>query len=142
MDMEFVKVTCGNQKRPVFVDNQNQGTTDTRLSIPEGEHVFDLGEPHDYDPPFIETAVENTSSTAPMEIPFTLITVARALKRARAATRVLIAARTRAARQSTREGKPATARKTSAKKKTAKKKATTKKRTGGKKAAKGARKKR
>src|SRR5215212_5514142 len=116
MAMEFVIVTCENQSRRVFVDNQDQGSTDSRLSIPEGEHVFDLGEPHDYAPPFIEIEVDNTSATDPMEIPFTLITVAEALKRERAASRVVKAARTRAARQSTREGKPASAKKKTARK--------------------------
>jgi hypothetical protein len=71
--MEFVIVTCDNEQRSVFIDNQEQGMTDDRLSVPEGLHVFDLGAPQNYAPPFQEVLIEKTTSPEPLVIPFTLI---------------------------------------------------------------------
>jgi hypothetical protein len=68
--MEFVVVTFDGPSRAVFVDQQNQGVTGVRLSIPQGSHVFDLGLPVDYDPPFQEVDVQNTTPTEPMPIAF------------------------------------------------------------------------
>src|SRR5947209_17833133 len=65
--MGRVIVTCGDETRSVFIDNQNQGSTGTALSVPEGMHVFDLGQPPDYTPPFQQVAVGPT----PMQIAFT-----------------------------------------------------------------------
>ena len=69
--MEFVIVTCDGEQRTVFIDNQEQGSTDQRLSVPEGLHVFDLGAPVDYTPPFQELLVEGTTHTDPMPVAFT-----------------------------------------------------------------------
>lgn len=68
--MEFVVVTFDGQSRAVFVDQQNQGVTGVRLSVPQGSHVFDLGLPLDYDPPFQEVDVQNTTPTEPLAIAF------------------------------------------------------------------------
>lgn len=45
--MPSVIVTCDGVERPVFIDGQHQGETDTVLSVPVGLHVFDLGLPED-----------------------------------------------------------------------------------------------
>jgi len=75
--MEFVVVTCGGQARSVFIDQQNQGITGRRLSVPEGLHVFDLGKPVDYAPPFQQVNVTHTGPQNPMSIAFSpLIAVA------------------------------------------------------------------
>jgi hypothetical protein len=68
--MEFVIVTLRGQNRAVFVDQQNQGVTGVRLSVPEGLHVFDLGIPLNYTPPFQEVDVRDTTPTEPMSIAF------------------------------------------------------------------------
>lgn len=86
--MEFVVVICDERQRPVFIDNQLQGITGTRLSVPEGVHAFDLGHPVDYAPPVQELTVENTTPTQPLPVVFSLVagareTVVRAARRAR-----------------------------------------------------------
>jgi len=80
--MEFVIVTCDGQSRTVFVDQQDQGTTGHRLSVPAGVHLFDLGAPIDYQPPFLELDVQNTGPETPLQIAFAPL-VARAVRRAR-----------------------------------------------------------
>jgi hypothetical protein len=70
--MEFVIVTWEGPSRPVFIDDQNQGVTGNRLSVPEGFHVFDLGLPKNYKPSSREIDVRNTTPTEPMPIPFVL----------------------------------------------------------------------
>lgn len=71
--MEFVIVSCGDELRTVFIDNQEQGETGRRLSVPEGLHVFDLGAPVDYAPPSQELLVEGTTPNDPLPVVFTLI---------------------------------------------------------------------
>jgi hypothetical protein len=132
--MEFVIVTCDDEQRPVFIDNQEQGVTDSRLSVPEGLHVFDLGVPRNYTPPFLEVLVEKTTHLDPMPIPFSLIAAREMVPRKRAAKRASKGARKRARTTSSRKQaggkrktarKPATARR-SAKKTAARKKVTAK----------------
>ena len=112
--MPSVIVTCDGVGRPVFIDNQNQGMTDTSLSVAEGLHVFDLGLPADYLPPFQEVFIED--EPAGTVVPFTLMAavVARARqRRAAARKRVRADKRVRAARAGRN-----TARKAAAKKRT------------------------
>jgi hypothetical protein len=112
--MPSVRVTWDGVKRPVFIDNQNQGMTDTILSVAEGLHVFDLGLPPDYQPPFQEVFIEDAPGGT--VVPFTVMAavVARARKR-RAAARKRVSAgkRKRSARAGLKTG-----RKTAAKKRT------------------------
>ncbi|MBA2302705.1 MAG: hypothetical protein H0W08_08730 [Acidobacteria bacterium] len=75
--MEFVVVICDERQRPVFIDNQLQGITGTRLSVPEGVHAFDLGHPIDYAPPVQELTVENTTPAQPLPVVFSLVAAAR-----------------------------------------------------------------
>ncbi len=93
--MPSVIVTCDGLGRAVFIDNQNQGVTDTALSVPEGLHVFDLGLPANYLPPFQELFIEDQPGS--IVVPFTLMAavVARASKR-RAAARKRVSADKRA----------------------------------------------
>ena len=73
--MEFVIVRLDDLKRRVFIDNQRQGMTGARQSVPEGMHIFDLGDPVDYTPPSQEIEVTGTSAADPMVIEFTPIPV-------------------------------------------------------------------
>jgi hypothetical protein len=102
--MPSVIVTCDGVGRAVFIDNQNQGMTDTSLSVAEGLHVFDLGLPANYLPPFQEVFIEDEPGGT--VVPFTLMAavVARALKR-RAAARKRVSAdkRLRSARAGARK---------------------------------------
>jgi hypothetical protein len=124
--MPSVIVTCDGVGRAVFMDNQNQGMTDTSLSVPEGLHVFDLGAPPNYLPPFQEVFIEDEPGGT--VVPFTLMAavVARARKR-RAAARKRVSDDKRA--RATRAGRN-TARKADAKKRKTmrRKRATRKKR--------------
>ena len=73
--MEFVIVRLDDLKRRVFIDNQRQGMTGARQGVPEGMHIFDLGDPVDYTPPSQEIEVTGTSAANPMVIDFTAIPV-------------------------------------------------------------------
>jgi hypothetical protein len=110
--MPSVIVTCDGVGRPVFIDNQNQGMTDTVLSVAEGLHVFDLGLPSNYLPPFQEVFIEDAPGGT--VVPFTLMAavVARARKR-RAAARKRVSAdkRMRAASEGRKTARRAAARK-------------------------------
>jgi hypothetical protein len=116
--MEFVIVTCDSEERAVFIDNQEQGVTDRRLSVPEGLHVFDLGAPQNYAPPFQEVLIENTIASEPLVVPFTLIArEAAPRKRTKRKT-------TRKRRNATRPSRaPKSRKKTSTKKRSTKTKA-------------------
>lgn len=117
--MEFVIVTCEDQERTVFIDNQEQGLTGRRLSVPGGLHVFDLGVPLNYDPPFQEVPVGNTVHTEPMQIPFTLISAREAVRRKTARKRASAGAGKRAASKAGRK-RAGTKKKVGTKKKAAK----------------------
>jgi hypothetical protein len=73
--VEFVIVRLDDVKRRVFIDNQRQGMTGARQGVPEGMHVFDLGDPVDYAPPSQEVDVTGTSAADPMVIEFTAIPI-------------------------------------------------------------------
>jgi hypothetical protein len=100
--MPSVIVTCDGVARAVFIDNQNQGVTDTPLSVREGLHVFDLGLPANYLPPFQELFIED--DPAGRVVPFTLMAAvfARARER-RAAARKRVSADKRARATAARE---------------------------------------
>lgn len=112
--MASVIVTCEGVDRDVFIDNQNQGVTDTTLSVPEGLHVFDLGAKQDYLPLFQEMFIEDVPGGT--VIPFTLMAavVARARKHRAAARKRVSADKRRRAASAGRK----TARKAAAKKRT------------------------
>lgn len=67
--MEFVIVTYPT-KRSVRVDGVVTGSTDDVLQMDSGTHKFDLGDPLDYEPDFLEVVVEGTSVLAPMRLAF------------------------------------------------------------------------
>ena len=79
--MEFVIVRLDDLKRRVFIDNQRQGMTGARQGLPEGMHIFDLGDPVDYTPSSQEIEVTGTSAADPMVIEFTPIPVDDAVPR-------------------------------------------------------------
>jgi hypothetical protein len=67
--MEFVVVRYP-EARSVFMDDQSVGETARMLFVEEGHHVFDLGEPRDYEPPEVELLVTGTSAITPLELAF------------------------------------------------------------------------
>jgi len=68
--MEYLIVRYHNS-RLVYVDGQDAGETARMLFVEEGHHVFDLGEPRDYEPPELEVDVTGTTSIDPLELVFT-----------------------------------------------------------------------
>jgi hypothetical protein len=68
--MEFVVVRYPSS-RPVFMDGQDAGETARMLFVEEGHHVFDLGDPRDYEPPALEVEVTGTTAVTPLELAFT-----------------------------------------------------------------------
>jgi hypothetical protein len=68
--MEYVKVTYPT-KRSVRVDEVLAGKTGDVLELDEGTHVFDLGNPPDYDPSSQEVVVSGTTVLRPMVVDFT-----------------------------------------------------------------------
>jgi hypothetical protein len=113
--VEFVIVRLDHRKRRVFIDNQKQGMTGARQSVAEGMHIFDLGDPVDYTPPFQEIEVTGTSASDPMVIEFAPVPVEDAVS----------STPKRAKRTTTRRRKSA-----KAKAKTIKRKRSTRKRRG------------
>ena len=69
--MEFVIVTYPPAQRSVFIDGVLTGSTDEVLQMDAGTHVFDLGDPADYDPESRKVVVEGTSILVPMRLAFT-----------------------------------------------------------------------
>ena len=65
--MEYVVVTYATE-RNVRVDSQVAGKTNDTLMVDRGHHVFDLGEPRDYQPPSVERDVQNTTAVSPLVI--------------------------------------------------------------------------
>jgi hypothetical protein len=77
--VEFVIVRLDGQTRRVFIDNQKQGMTGVRQGVPEGMHIFDLGDPVDYQPPSQEIEVTGTSASDPMVVKFAPVPVDEAV---------------------------------------------------------------
>lgn len=67
--MEYV-VVVGPQGRDVYLDGQRAGTTNETLMVEAGVHTFDLGEPHDYQPPSRTELVDDTTPIAPKVLRF------------------------------------------------------------------------
>ena len=65
--MEYVKVSY-LMDRKVRIDGQVAGLTNRTLMVERGHHKFDLGEPVDYDPGFIEQDVQDTTGLSPLVI--------------------------------------------------------------------------
>lgn len=68
--MEYVQINHPDT-RAVYVDDEDNGETNTIIRVGSGTHRFDLGEPKDYEPPFYEELVENTSALNPLVLQFT-----------------------------------------------------------------------
>jgi hypothetical protein len=67
--MEFVQVTFP-RARGVFMDGAPQGKTGQTIGVQRGHHIFDLGDPQDYEPPTFPTVVAGTTQTQPLIIMF------------------------------------------------------------------------
>ena len=67
--MEYIVVTYP-EKRTVFIDGEETGSTNTTLRVDEGTHNIHLGEPRDYEPKWRRPTVTGTTSTKPMEVLF------------------------------------------------------------------------
>lgn len=61
--MEYVEVRFSKQ-RSVYINNEENGQTNTILRVGTGTHSFSLGEPKDYSPSEI---IERISDTNPLE---------------------------------------------------------------------------
>ena len=67
--MEFVLVNYP-EKRKVFIDGEDAGSTNAILWVDEGTRLFALGEPVDYKPESVERQVAGTTALNPMEVTF------------------------------------------------------------------------
>jgi hypothetical protein len=66
--MEYVVVSYPTV-RDVRIDGKIAGkTSDPPLRVERGHHVFDLGDPQDYQPLSVEKSVRDTTSIKPMRI--------------------------------------------------------------------------
>ncbi len=65
--MEFVVVSYPKE-RDVRIDRQVAGKTNATLMVERGHHIFDLGNPQDYEPPTVEKDVQNTTAVNPLVI--------------------------------------------------------------------------
>lgn len=63
--MEYVKVSYP-MNRNVRIDRQVAGMTNDTLMVERGHHMFDLGDPQDYQPAAIEKNVQHTTSVNPL----------------------------------------------------------------------------
>ena len=70
--LEFVRVVFADV-RDVIIDHVRQGSTGETLIVSRGNHLFHLGEPKNYRPASVTTAVVGTSSDDPMIITFTRV---------------------------------------------------------------------
>lgn len=57
--------------RLVYIDGDKNGTTNDKLRVDTGTHVFDLGNYANYDPPSQTVMVQGTNVFDPMPIIFT-----------------------------------------------------------------------
>jgi hypothetical protein len=65
MEYVFINYVTG---RLVRVDGKEWGITNSTLMVEKGHHIFDLGEPPDYQPASIQTVVQGTTIVSPMII--------------------------------------------------------------------------
>lgn len=80
--MEYVRVEFP-RSRNVEMDNTIVGKTNEVLMVEAGTHRFDLGQPVNYLPAFIDRVVRRTSPTRPMTIVFETVSAAVAPEGAR-----------------------------------------------------------
>ena len=67
--MEYVKVTFPSD-RLVYIDGEENGSTNEVLRIEAGTHVFELGALANYRPASRKVTVQDTSELEPLEIAF------------------------------------------------------------------------
>ena len=67
--MEFVQINYPVD-RTVYVDGEDNGSTNTVIRVDTGTHRFDLGEPLNYAPSFRRRLVEGTSALQPLVLDF------------------------------------------------------------------------
>jgi hypothetical protein len=67
--MEFVQINYP-QDRTVYVDDEDNGPTNTIIRVGSGTHDFDLGDPKDYDPPVHHVQVTGTTALTPLILEF------------------------------------------------------------------------
>jgi hypothetical protein len=65
--MEYVVISYATT-RNVRIDGQLAGKTNDTLMVERGHHVFDLGEPEDYQPKRVEKNVPRTTVVMPFFI--------------------------------------------------------------------------
>jgi hypothetical protein len=65
--MEYVVVHYPTARK-LRIDGQDAGFTNETLIVEKGHHIFDLGQPADYQPPSVEKTVQNTTSVGPLII--------------------------------------------------------------------------
>jgi hypothetical protein len=65
--MEYVVVSYPKDRK-VRIDDKVAGNTNDKLMVETGHHVFDLGNPRDYKPLWVEKIVQNTTSVTPLRI--------------------------------------------------------------------------
>jgi hypothetical protein len=67
--MEYVKVTFPTD-RLVYIDGEENGSTNKVLRVEAGTHVFELGNLANYRPASRKVKVEDTTGLEPLEIEF------------------------------------------------------------------------
>lgn len=70
--LQYVRIKYENT-RDVYVDESQNGETNTIIRVDEGTHKFDLGSPGNYTPSSVEKQVTGTTSIKPLEIEFKAI---------------------------------------------------------------------
>jgi hypothetical protein len=63
--MEYVVVNYPTARR-VRIDGKDAGFTNDTLKVEKGHHIFDLGEPPDYQPASVPKLVQNTTEVGPL----------------------------------------------------------------------------
>jgi len=67
--MEYVKVTFPT-RRLVYIDGEENGSTNEVLRVEAGTHVFELGNLANYRPASRKATVQDTTVLEPLEIAF------------------------------------------------------------------------
>lgn len=67
--MEYVKVTFPTD-RLVYIDDEENGSTNEVLRVEAGTHVFELGSLANYRPASRKVEVKDTTALEPLEIRF------------------------------------------------------------------------